>query len=275
MHDIGETLLLRNWLNLNLMPIAPGGLSGTYELRGDAIGGWVSRIPFSSNAGLRVEVQRCGETIAMCEVCQIQGRKVLPFTIPIEGRFTSEELVRQSVTVVARTNRGDTGTIQMDSANSWELTKLYLGEPIEVVFELDLTGSRPRSPLMKEGWFPTADQWTWTKNDDSVVQFATPTLPGDYVLRFRAGAFITNSTDIQSMEIYLDDLLLGSFSTRSEVSEFREYRFDGGLFSGSASSILRLHHSTAAAPSHDSIVHDTRRLAFSFRRLSLYRVLDA
>jgi hypothetical protein len=259
-------------------PGVEGALTGDYDVRGDRIAGWAEDAGFfDAKANLDILVRRRGSLIATGTATPAPGGGRFTFALPIAGRFAPGELVDESVTVTARNQRGDTGTLLLDGATQLELIRAHLGVPCAPVLDLDFTHGGNAAPYLGAGWSGAERDFTWTEGDESVVSFDAPSEPGTYALRITAGAFIGRpGVPRQDMQVLVNDAPVASISLNEPHMQFTETRLDGALFRAAPRTTLRLLHPDAARPcDHIPQSKDARRLAFHFKRLSLVRLLGA
>jgi len=252
----------------------PGRLSGIFDIRDGMLVGYVEKIHGMSHTGTTIEVWRQHVRIASVPVSADTGHGKMPFKLAIEGRFTVAELVVETVRLNARNARGDTGPITLDGATQLELIRDHLGIPVEPIIDLDFTRDGNARPYLGAGWSGAENNFTWTEGDDSLVHFPTPRTAGPYLLRLRTAAFLSVMITAQKLDIYVNEELIAATMIDGQLAEFREFRFDGSLFGTEATTTLRLHHPFAGRPSEHHGTGDARRLAFSFRRLSIVRPLN-
>jgi hypothetical protein len=100
-------------------------------------------------------------------------------------------------------------------------------------------------------------------------------VPGTYLLRLRLGAFIVPLVPVQTLHAYIGEFQIGGHSTSTRNTELVEIHIESELFAVTKSTILRLRHPYAARPSEHLGYVDERRIAFSFRRLTLARIKDS
>jgi hypothetical protein len=253
----------------------PGGLSGSYDLRGSTLFGYVRALPFVTNAGVIVEVMRHGKVIAQCTTGPDPGNARLPFELDIAGRFTREEIAHDSITVSVRSRRGDTGTLTLAGATQLELVRTYLGVPVETMLDLDFSRHGNARPHLGEGWSGAEDSFTWTLGLDSFVHFRSPAAPGTYLLRLTCGAFITPMRPTQKMDILINHAEVAAFAAISSAASFYEFRIRADNFVPETETVLRLHHPYAGTPAEHFNSTDNRQVAFSMRRLTLARLIAA
>jgi hypothetical protein len=75
------------------------------------------------------------------------------------------------------------------------------------------------------------------------------------------------------MTLFLNDTLIGTSCRSEPFMQFEEFRVTSTLFEGVARSVLRLHHPDAYRPCDLGDSRDSRRLAFSFKRIWLVRLV--
>jgi len=194
--------------------------------------------------------------------------------MPIEGRFSPEEILYETVTLIARTDRGDTGVIKMEGAARFELTRMVLGGKVETLFDLDFTRQGNACPNLGKGWSVSEPDFTCTLDDNSFIHFQSPAAFGTYMLRMRFSPFIWKTLPIQTLDAYVNETQVDEYSTSAEGIVFHQGSFDGAVFHATAKSTIRLHHPNAGRFSEHYETADSRRMAFAFRRISLVRVVS-
>jgi hypothetical protein len=251
----------------------PGALSGSYDIRGDRLVGQViAELPASRKA-IEVQVLRQGKLVASYRTVPVGDGRAQNFELPMEGLLTGADLVRETFDLKAANTRGDSGPLLLEGSTRLELIREHLGIPVENVFDLDMTRGGNAAGFLGKGWSGTENTFTWTENDDSYVTFPTPAVRGLHLLRMRAGAFINDMSRRQLLELSINGEEFAAFIQDDAAVEYREFKLDGALFGSQPNCMLRLHHPYAGKPSDHSKSGDARRLAFSFRRLTLARVL--
>jgi hypothetical protein len=252
----------------------PGGLKGSYDIQGDIITGAVVGIPFTSPAGMRVEAVRNGSVIASCGTGTPGRDGLLPFNMPMAGRFTAREIVCDAVTLTARSARGDTGLLKLNGATQLGLIREHLGASVEILFDLDFSRDGNASGFLGRGWSSPQARATWMIDDESEIRFDSPAAAGSYALRMKFEAFVTPLVPIQLLDIYANGALVAALTTNDGRTCFRELPLDAPPFAAAAATTLRLYHPYAARPSDFSLTADTRRLSFGVHRLTLVRLLE-
>jgi hypothetical protein len=252
----------------------PNVLSGTFELRVDRLVGSVEDIYGSRPASLLIDVYHRNVVVVSCPATARPERSKFDFSIPVEGLFTGAELVREDVFLMARDSDGNTGRLRLDGAAQIELVREYLGVPASVILDVDFSRGGNSRPYLGAGWSGAEADFTWTEGDDSFVNFNAPTEPGTYVLRMTAGAFVTKpALSAQEMAVFVNTTHVGHIVSTEYHPQFQECKFQHEAFAGGPRTTLRLHHADAARPCDIGSNPDSRRLAFSFKRLTLVRLL--
>ncbi len=251
----------------------PGVIIGKFDIRDDFIVGTVGKVTGRKNGTLWSEAWRGRKLIAEAPVPD-PGGGWLDFKMPIAGRFTLEELARESVTIRARNSCGDTGTLVMNGTTRLELIRKFMGVPVVPVFELDFSRSGNARPYLGEGWSPAEATFTWTLGENSFIIFQSPTEPGTYLLRLTYSAFVAEFVPIQPLEILINGVSVADFTENHRAVSFREFRVPQTLFNGLAQSTMCLHHPRAARPDESTGTKDNRRIAFCFLRLSLVKLVN-
>ena len=251
----------------------PGRLTGTFDIREQALIGHVDVIPEASSAGTRIEVWRENVVVATVETEPPNAHDRMLFRLPFEGRFAVSDLIRESVHLVARNARGDTGNIGLNGATQLELIRDYMGLPVEKVIDLHFTHGGNARPHLGTGWSGPEAEFTWTLDNDSLIHFPSPKPDGAYFLRLRARAFITNLVAMQKLDVFVNDELIANLVADTAEMEFNEFRFPGNVFTKKQATV-RLHHPYAGRPSEHLGTGDDRRLAFAVRRISVVRMLE-
>ncbi len=252
-----------------------GTVSGSYSIKGQSIIGRVNGTPFVTNHGTKVQALRGPAMIAETEVVATRSGERMPFAMSMASIFTIEELIRERVVITAVNARGDKGLLVLDGATRLELIREYLGEPSDKILDLDFTQDGNAGAALRQGWSRPEDNFTWTEGDDSFIELPALQAPADYTIRLVAGAYITDFVSRQVMEVFYENLSVGSFAADMPDLQFREFRFASGgsarAFGGAAR--LRLHHPNAARPSDHTGSRDARRLAFRLKKLILIQLL--
>jgi len=253
----------------------PGAFSGGYDFRGDRIVGQLVAELRESRSAVEIQVLREGRLVASFPAVAVGDGRVQTFEVPTKGLLTGADLVRETVELRAANRHGYSGPLSLEGTTRIQLIREHLGIPVETVFDLDLTRGGNAAGFLGKGWSGPEDRYTWTEGDDSYVIFPTPAKRGRHMLRMRYGTFVTDITRRQVLELSMNGEEFAAFTEDEAVAQFREFSFDGSLFGNQPKSELRLHHPYAGRPCEQSGNRDTRRLAFSFSRLTLVRVLKA
>jgi hypothetical protein len=251
-----------------------GAVSGTFDLCGNTLTGWVNKLPGRHSRGTIVEVMRRGEAIASCPAPWIDASDRLPFELPILERFTEEEIAREIVAITARTGLGHTGTLKMDGASQLALVRAYFGRPVETVFDLGFGLAGNARSYLGKGWCNAEEHTTWAEGFDSFIHFESPTKAGHYLLRLRFGAFITPNLPRQVLDIYLNEEQVAHLTTDQRVQQFEEIRIESESFGPASKSEFRLHYPNAVDPSLHIDCKRRSPMSFWFRSVIFVRVLD-
>lgn len=250
-----------------------GSLTGSFDVRGEALVGVVCIEEFMPTEGMIVEAAKRGMIIASCAAGPDPGNHRLPFTMPLDAGFDLRDLGREAVTLTARNRRGDTGTLTLNGTTQMALIRM--GAPAEVIFDIDLRRGGDTGGFLGNGWAAPERNVTWTLGDNSVIRFPRPAVtdaaPRGYLLRLRFNPYVTREVPEQRLEIYLNNELVADLTVRGDSSEFYECRLDAAIFAGGDAKKckLRLHHPNAQAATPDG-----PRIAFAFRRATLSRPLE-
>jgi hypothetical protein len=251
----------------------PGVVIGKFDVRDDFIVGTVGKVTGRKNGTLWSEAWR-GQVLIAEEPVPDPGGGWLDFKMPIAGRFTLEELARETVTIKARNSCGDTGTLLMNGTTRLELIRQYMRVPSVPVFELDFSRSGNALPYLGSGWSPAEAKFTWTLGDDSIIRFESPTERGTYLLQITYSAFVADFAPIQPLDVFINDTLVANFTENHRAVSFREFRVAHHVFRGRPQSTIRLYHPHAARPDELTGASDSRRIAYCFLKLSLLRLID-
>ena len=277
------------WVGMN-------SLFGYFELRVDRIVGWVKDAYDSDVASMQIEVigrwprqldggeaevastriwaSGRGRVVASCTATAQPDNRRFVFSLPVEGRFTGAELVREEVTVMARASNGNSGRVLLDGATQLELIREHLGAPATVIFDLDFSRGGNAKPYRGAGWSGVETDFTWTEDDDSFISFDTPAEPGAYVLRMTAGSLIREPRlPVQKLVVFINGAQVAHIVSDESHARFHECKFPHEAFASAPRTTLRLHHPDAVRPSDLGDSADRRRLAFYFKRLTLVRQL--
>ena len=253
----------------------PGTLSGRCKLTGNLISGWIDNSPIIAELNTQVQAVRSGAIISVCDVGSDDGSQRLPFALPMEGCFSISEVALGLVTLIARNEYGDTGTLHLDGAMQLEAIREHFGLPVATVLDLDFSQTGNARAYLRGGWYEAESERTWTSGKDSIVQFDRPSEPGEYLLRMRTDAFIAPLVPVQPMDISVGDQLIGAFQQDISTMQFRELRLPASLVIGEGICQIKLHHPWAACPNDHLGNSDLRHIAFGFRRMSVVRLLES
>jgi len=252
----------------------PNAFIGSFELRVNRIVGWVRDKYDSDVLDVQIEVLRGGVQIAACPAIMPPGQRRFEFNLPVEGLFTSAELVKEEVIVIARDREGNHAQIRLDGAAQIELIRDHLGAPAVSVFDLDFSIGGNARHFLGCGWSGTEADFTWTEDDDSFINFDTPTEPGVYALRMTAGAIVhIPAVPEQHLLVFINETQIAQIVYNQAHVQFHECKFTHEPFGNEVQTALRLHHPNAMRPSDFKPAGDGRRLAFNFKRISLTRLL--
>jgi hypothetical protein len=255
----------------------PNSLFGYFELRVDQIVGWVKNRYESDVASVQVEMLCRGCVIATCTAMAQPENHRFVFSVPVESRFTGADLVRECVTLIARDSDGNSGHLLLDGAAQLELIREHLGVPAVTILDLDFSRGGNVRPYLGVGWYEADANCTWTRNDDSFISFNSPREPGTYALRVTAGSFIRKpDLPVQELKLFINETEVAhTFSNDADGHvRFEEHKFPHEAFTRASTTTLRLHHPDARRPIDLGINGDTRRLAFSLKRVTLARLLS-
>jgi hypothetical protein len=252
----------------------PNTLSGYFELRVNRVVGWVKDAYGTDVANMQIEVRYHGHAIACFEATAERQNGRFVFSMLVEGRFTGADLVTEEVTIYARDSEGNSGRVLLDGAAQLELIREYLGVPVAILLDLDFSSGGNATPYLGAGWFAADTDFTFTDSDDSFITFDAPRDPGTYVLRITAGAIIWKpSMPTQELMVFLNEAQIAHLVATEAHSQFNECTFTHEAFAGSSAAKVRLHHPDAVRPFDLGINADIRRLSFSFKRLTLARLI--
>lgn len=253
---------------------SPTALFGYFEFRAGRISGWVRDTYNSEVSKLWVEVLYDGNVIASVTATVQADEGRFAFSVPVEGRFSGADLVKERVIVLARDSDGNSGRILLDGAGQLELVREYFGAPAAVIFDLDFGPGGNARPFLGRGWSGPDVDFTFTEDSESFISFDRPVEPGSYALRITTGALVRKpEIPEQELVIFVDDTQIGHISLTEPHVQFRECLFSHEAFGSAASTTLRLYHPDAKRPCDFGWNSDVRRLAFSFKRLSLARLI--
>jgi hypothetical protein len=223
---------------------------------------------------MQIGVPGRDRVIASCAATAQPENRRFVFSLPVEGRFTGAELVREEVAIIARDSDGNSGRVLLDGATQLELIREHLGAPAIVILDLDFSRGGNAKPYLGAGWSGVETDFTWTENDDSFISFDTPAEPGAYVLRMTAGSLIRESRlPTQKLVVFINATQVAHIDSDESHARFHECKFPHEAFASASRTTLRLHHPDAVRPSDLGDSADSRRLAFYFKRLTLVRLL--
>jgi hypothetical protein len=249
-------------------------MGGSYNIAGDSLTGTVRRVQVSKDGSVWIQARRRGKIVAnyLVPEAKIGWPK---FKMPIEGRFTVEELGRDIVTINCVNSRGDAAFLVLDGTTRLELIRQYMGIPVEPVLDLDFKRSGNAKAYLGRGWSLAEPEFTRTVGEESTIRFNSPAPPGPFLLRLKYNCFVTKFVPRQQLDCYINDHLVASFTDDNRNVNFREFRFSASVFHGADESVMRLAHPLDVSPGTFEKGKDTRNVAFCFRALSIVRVLQA
>lgn len=253
----------------------PNALYGYFEIRVDRIVGWVKDVYNCDVSDVQIDVLvRSRHIASVAATAQPENRRFV-FSLPIEDRFTSDDLVREEVIIIARDSDGNSGRILLDGATQLELIREHLAEPAAVILDLDFSRGGNARPYLGDGWSGTEDNFTWTEDDDSFISFDAPNESGNYVLRMTTGSLIRKPhLPTQRLNLFINAMQIAYVVCDEAHAQFHEFRFTQDVFAGASRATLHLHHPDAVSPSDLGESQDKRRLAFNFKRLTIVRLLS-
>jgi len=250
-------------------------LTGSFELRVDRIVGWATDNQGSRADSMRIEVTRGESVIATCQATPRRERERFDFTFDIEDRFTSKELVLETVKVIALDSSGNRGVVRLDGATQLELIRDHLGVPVDVVLDLEFGTTGNAGPHLGAGWSTPEPNARWTENDDSFISLDTPAEPGTYALRFTATPLLREpDLRLQPLVVFVNDWQVANIAYVLAHAQFQECRFPHEAFGAAPRATLRFHHPGAVRIADLIGNQDQRRLAFSFKRMTVVRLLQ-
>jgi hypothetical protein len=146
--------------------------------------------------------------------------------------------------------------------------------PATMLFDLDFSRDGNARPYLGAGWSGAEPDYTCTEDDDSFVTFTTPLKAGTYALRMTAGALIFKpSVPIQELTVFIDETHVGQITYFDGFTQFNELKFGSDAFAQTPQTVLRLHHPGAIRQSDLGPHPDKRRIAFTFKRLTLVHLI--
>ena len=143
---------------------------------------------------------------------------------------------------------------------------------IQIIFDIDFSAGGNSLNYIGSGWSGPETDYTWTEGDTSFVRLPVLIKAGEYALRIVAGALISKPfLSEQVIKIFLNNHPIWSGVKDDGDIKLLEARFSAENFIGKTLD-LRIEHPAAARPSDLSALNnDGRRLALSFKRLTLIR----
>ena len=265
--------LLGRFFGSRTDPGVVGALTGYFDVRSDRIAGNVDASMFDMKLGLEIEVRRRGQVIASCVATRSPQGHSFVFSLPMANRFTTAELIDETVEVHARNGRGDAGILTLDGATQLELVRAHLGVPSVTVIDLDLTQGGNAIPYLGEGWSAAERDFTWTDGLQSTVTFDAPSGTGNYALRVTAGPFLhLPEVTRQVMQVLINDVWVGRITLTDSFVQFSEIKMDAAVLQTAPRVTLQFRHENATRPCDVGANKDSRRLAFHVKRITLVRL---
>jgi hypothetical protein len=249
-------------------------MGGSYDIAGDCLTGDIRNVRGLKNGSVWVQARRRGKIVANHLVPKAKGGR-LHFKMPIEGRFTVEELGRDIVAINCVNSNGDAALLVLDGNTRLELIRQFMGIPVEPVLDLDFKRSGNAKAYLGLGWFPAEPEFTRTRGEESTILFTSPLPPGPFLLRMKYHSLISEFAPRQQLDCYINDHPVASFTEDNRKVNFREFRLSASVFHGADESVIRLEHPLAASPGRFEKGKDPRSVAFCFRAISIVRVLQA
>jgi hypothetical protein len=160
--------------------------------------------------------------------------------------------------------------------NVWRLAPGSETEIVcDIVCDIDFMRGGNAPSFIGAGWSKQEPSFTWTEDDESIVNLPALSEPGKYAIRISSGAFLRKPLlNSQLVKLFLNDKLIWSQSISEAGAQLLEAKFDAEPFVGNDLK-LRIQHPDAARPSETSEGNiDKRRLALSVRRLTLVKFLE-
>lgn len=252
----------------------PNALSGYFEIRSGNMVGWVRDIHGDTTTNVRIDVIGDAGPMMTCEAKWEAEHKRFTFIIPIEGRFSNADLIKEKIVVLARDGDGNSGRVLLDGIAQLALIREHLGVPATKIFDLDFSEVGNARPYLKKGWANQEADWIWTEGPESTISVPTPTEVGNYLLRMSAGSFVHSPRLLeQELTIFVSDTEIGRLVATHRRVALYEFTFSHAAFPSSTTTTLLLRTPNATRPIDLGINEDRRRLAFGLKRMTILRLL--
>lgn len=133
-------------------------------------------------------------------------------------------------------------------------------------------GGDAASPYRREGWADPEEHHTWATGSFSSLELPRPRTPGTYVMALEISAFCWPGSAGQRLTVLVNGSEVGNFLMRDGGA--LECVVPWSVLRGRKSASIGFRHPDAAKPCDVSDSSDIRELAFAFRRLDLFRLLQ-
>jgi hypothetical protein len=251
-----------------------GILRGKFEFRGGRVSGWVEDNLGPPKGPLELSITRHGQPIASYELRKKRTERNFRFVFDAGNSFTGAEILREDVKILVRNTRGDTGRLPIEGVNALEFIRETLGAPVDIAFDLSFAHGGNARQFLRDGWSYQEQNFIWMVDTESFISVPAPGTIGKYFLRLSLAPLIhERRAEIQNLDIYINERLVGAYCCRTTGNQFLEYPVDLGVIRLSPQLSMRLYHPDAVRPFDIVGGRDKRLLSFAAIRITLVRVL--
>jgi len=103
-----------------------------------------------------------GQIIASCPAVWLPEHRRCDFALPIEGRFTGLDQVREDVVIIAGDSNSKRGEVMLDGATQLKMVRDYIAVSFIPPFDLDFSRDGNVKPYLGAGWSEAEEGLTWT-----------------------------------------------------------------------------------------------------------------
>ena len=247
--------------------------TGSYDLLGTRCVGTVNTMDGPVGEVFRLVLRRSSYILADFETEPTDAQNRAPFAIDIGGIVSAEELLRESVELVAFDQDGNEGRLTLKGATQVEMIQRHMGTPQDIILDLDFSEGGNAEALLGEGWSVPEAGWRWSSGEASAFTFEHPVQGGNYEVTVLGQPFLCPPKLLeQRIEYYIGDELVLAASKDISTGELTRFKVPGAVFETPGPKTMRLCHPDAARPSDLMDVQDARQLAVAYKKLVIARL---
>ena len=179
----------------NIPPAGQRALHGVYDWRLGRLTGWVTDPDGPTNAPLSIAASRKrqggNESIADVTLRPKHPDARTDFVLETGDAITAEDLLKESIEVLAKNADGTTGLLRLDGAKQVQLIKQNMSPPHEVVVDVDFTRGGNGHLFATRHFSDPGENLTWALGTESEIRLPAPSGDGHYVLRMLVEPFLS------------------------------------------------------------------------------------